>query len=108
GESLSSHTLTRRALRSFLFSRLDKTLSRLRNERFRTTSATWYTSPDFSFSRWFLNRRDQFDGMRASFFASTSRMSSTSSLLTGGRMPTPSALSNGDIILQYNCVTRET
>ena len=42
----------------------DSEASRLRAARFRTTSATWYTSPLFSFSWWFLNRRLQFDGTR--------------------------------------------
>src|SRR4029077_1767750 len=42
----------------------DNEASRLRAARFRTTSATWYTSPDFSFSWWFLKRPLQFHEIR--------------------------------------------
>src|SRR5438067_169377 len=38
-------------------------------------------SPDLSFSTWFLYRRDQFVGIRASFFRRTANTSSTSSSL---------------------------
>ena len=91
---ISEIRLTR--ARSYIVrSAADSDASRLRAARFRTTSATWYTSPLFSFSWWFLNRRLQLDGTRGSGLASTDTRSSSSSALTGGRTPTSSALSTG-------------
>ena len=52
-------------------------------------------SPLFSFSTWFLNRRDQLVGMRASFLRRTANTSSTSSSLMTSRRPISSALSAG-------------
>ena len=43
--------------------------------------------PLFNFSTWFLNRRDQSVGMRASFLRSTANTSSTSSSLMTSRRP---------------------
>ena len=52
-------------------------------------------SPDFSFSTWFLYRRDQLVGIRASFLRRTANTSSTSSSLMTSRRPTSSVLSDG-------------
>jgi hypothetical protein len=93
--TLSSEARITRAFSSMDFSPADSPLAASRRARFRTTSATWYTSPDLSFSWWFLKRRLQFDGSRTSFLPSSCRRSSTSSLLIGGRIPTSSALSVG-------------
>src|SRR5690606_13359748 len=51
---LSSDTSTLRAFTNIDFSPADRPLDWSRRARFRTTSATWYTSPDLSFSWWFL------------------------------------------------------
>src|SRR5882724_10664514 len=77
------------------FSPADKPFVASRSARFRTTSATWYTSPLFNFSWWFLNRRLQLVGSRTSFLPSSWKRSSTSSAEIGGRIPTSSALSVG-------------
>jgi hypothetical protein len=91
----------------------DSDASRLRAARLRTTSATWYTSPLFSFSWWFLNRRLQLEGTRGSGLLSTATRSSSSSGFTGGRTPTSLAFSVGteSVIslmtvfkMRYSCV----
>src|SRR5437764_794827 len=46
-------------------------------------------SPDFSFSTWFLKRRDQLVGMRASFLRMTANTSSTSSSVMTSPRPPP-------------------
>ena len=92
--AISEIRLTR--ARSYMVrSAADNDASRLREARFRTTSATWYTSPLFNFSWWFLNRRLQFDGTRGSALANTATRSSSSSGDTGGRTPTSSTLAMG-------------
>src|SRR4029079_17695528 len=102
-------SLTRltRARSYIVRSAADNEASRLRAARFRTTSATWSTSPDFSFSWWFLKRRLQFDGTRGSGLDSTATRSSSSSALTGGRTPTWSAVSTGtDSVISLITVSR--
>ncbi len=94
---VSSDTRICRARVSMRFSPADNPLSLSRMDRFRTTSATWYTSPDLSFSTWFLYRRDQLVGIRASFLRRTANTSSTSSSLMTSRRPTSSVLSLGTI-----------
>src|SRR4029077_2265434 len=85
----------------------DSEASRLRAARFRTTSATWYTSPLFNFSWWFLNRRLQLEGTRGSGFDSTETRSSNSSAFTGGRTPTSSVFNVGtDRVISLMTVRR--
>src|SRR5439155_6482310 len=100
---LSSDTSTLRALTSIAFSPADRPFVASRSARFRTTSATWYTSPLFNFSWWFLNRRLQLVGSRTSFLPSSWNRSSTSSAVIGGRMPTSSTLSVGTESVMSPC-----
>src|SRR6185436_14796196 len=88
---------------SIAFSPADRPLVTSRSARFRTTSATWYTSPLFNFSWWFLNRRLQLVGSRTSFLPSSWNRSSTSSAEIGGRMPTSSTLSVGTESVMSPC-----
>src|SRR3954453_4143534 len=95
--SVSASSLTRiwRALESMRFSPADRPRSLSRRHRSRTTSATLFTSPDASFSRFALYRRDQFVGSSVCGARSTSNTRSSPSWPTTSRTPTISALSAG-------------
>jgi hypothetical protein len=73
----------------------DSAASRLRAARFRTTSATWYTSPDFSFSWWFLNRRDQLDGTAGRLGQHGDQVIELLGARPAGAHPLPRPLSTG-------------
>src|SRR3954468_11474811 len=93
--SASSPTRICRALASIRFSPADRPRSWSRRHRSRTTSATLFTSPEASFSRLALYRRDQFVGSSVCGARSTWNTLSRPSCPTTSRTPTYSALSAG-------------
>src|SRR5262249_49115156 len=95
--SASASSLTRicRALASIRFSPADSPRSLSLRQRSLTTSATLFTSPEASFSRLALYRRDQFVGSSVCGARSTSNTRSSPSWPTTSRTPTSSALSAG-------------
>ena len=86
-----------RALVIMRFSPADRPFSRSRIERFRRTSATWYGSPECSFSMLFPKRLLQLAAIEDSSSVSTLRTFFTSFLLTTDRRPTCSVESVGII-----------
>src|SRR5215469_18022220 len=95
--SASASSLTRicLALASIRFSPAESPRSRSRRQRSLTTSATLLTSPEASFSRFALYRRDQLVGSSVWGARSTSNTRSRPSCPTTSRTPTSSALSAG-------------
>jgi len=96
--SASSETRIWRALASMRFSPADRPRSLSRRHRSRTTSATLMTSPEASFSRLALKRRDQLVGSSANGVRSISKTLSRPSLETTSRTPTRSQFSAGTSI----------
>src|ERR1022692_1115381 len=95
--SASASSLTRicRALASMRFSPAESPRSRSRRHRSRTTSATLLPSPEASFSRLALYRRDQLVGSSVNGARRTSKTFSRPSWPTTSLTPTSSALSDG-------------
>src|SRR3984957_17743506 len=105
--SASASSLTRicLALASMRFSPAESPRSRSRRQRSLTTSATLLTSPEASFSRLALYRRDQFVGSSVCGARSTSNTRSSPSAPTTSRTPTSSALSAGTRTVRSPWVT---